>query len=292
MLDHKEDELSQIAAIWILASNDEDSIITYKGIADRLGININTVQSLINRRRELFRLGASQDHIDGLKRKLGSLQLDRMPAWLQKISNDIERNSAIENINYDSVFRSQFRTQDRAPKSPLEIVEWGLRHLDSLRKAEGEKQEKKFKNWQSLFTLLSLLLALSSLASTFYLQNKNISTQKEMKILETTFKPKQEAYSQFMYSVYDAYMNARVKDFVGFQDHLHKIELEYYILEPFLDEYRRKSVWNQNEQFSAMCRSLIFESDTTKFEGYDSSFRRYQEFFHENLYPALFDKSH
>jgi hypothetical protein len=54
------DEIDLISAVWILASNDETSIITCEGIRRRLGLPQGfDVRALVSRRAELFRMGVN-----------------------------------------------------------------------------------------------------------------------------------------------------------------------------------------------------------------------------------------
>ena len=72
----------------------------------------------------------------------------RQPNWIHEIQDDDMRRSTIDNLTVDDVFRCQFRTTDGAPKASLELIEWGLRHIERLRKAAYEDREKSAKSWQ------------------------------------------------------------------------------------------------------------------------------------------------
>jgi hypothetical protein len=49
-----ESDFDNISAIWMLSSYDIDPIVTYKGIADRLGIDEKDARRLVESRPELF----------------------------------------------------------------------------------------------------------------------------------------------------------------------------------------------------------------------------------------------
>jgi hypothetical protein len=52
------DEFAVLASLWILASNDENSLITYRGIEHRLNLSpAFDLRGLVRRHGELFRLG-------------------------------------------------------------------------------------------------------------------------------------------------------------------------------------------------------------------------------------------
>jgi t-SNARE complex subunit (syntaxin) len=51
-------------------------------------------------------------------------------------------------LSADDVFRSQFRTETDAPPSSLDVLSWGLQHIERLRKANLEAREEAIKRWQ------------------------------------------------------------------------------------------------------------------------------------------------
>jgi len=57
-----------LSACWILSCNDENPIITYRGITHRLNLSESfDVRSFIQEHGELFRQGVSQVRLDALK---------------------------------------------------------------------------------------------------------------------------------------------------------------------------------------------------------------------------------
>ena len=72
----------------------------------------------------------------------------KIPAWIKAIENDSARLATIEKLDSNDVFRSQFRAHTNAEKSPIEIIKWGLEHLDRLRKAKVEAKDATAKKWQ------------------------------------------------------------------------------------------------------------------------------------------------
>ena len=74
----------------------------------------------------------------------------------------------IEKLGPEDVFRSQFRAHANAEKSPIEIIKWGLEHLDRLRKAKVDAKDASAKRWQMwLVFWVSLLGVLSQFAIAF-----------------------------------------------------------------------------------------------------------------------------
>src|SRR5882762_7130721 len=118
------DEFDLTAAIWILSSLDENPIMTYMGIVDRVGCTEESVRRVVLRRRELFRPGTPKARLDRWK---SDMRKDsRIPNWIR---DQREPSRAIDELTYDDVFRNQFRVEDNAKKSDLEIIEWGLQHV-------------------------------------------------------------------------------------------------------------------------------------------------------------------
>ena len=114
------EELDLISAVWILASNDENHLITYEGIRERLGLDKVNVKELVLKRRELFRPGAPPRELKDWQSSMrkGS----RLPTWIKVISDESKRLEAIDGLSQEDVFRSQFRANRDSPKSQVEIV--------------------------------------------------------------------------------------------------------------------------------------------------------------------------
>src|SRR4051812_3883140 len=131
----KIDKLDILSAIWIMASNDDFHLITYRGIQDRLDLPDGyEVRAQIRERPELFRPNASEESLEQWRKDM--LEDKRLPAWIRKISDPVKRKEEIEKLTAKDAFRSQFRANPNSPKSGLEIIDWGLQHIDRLRKAK------------------------------------------------------------------------------------------------------------------------------------------------------------
>lgn len=147
MADNELEELDLISAMWILASNDENHLITYEGIRERLGLNPDfDVHGLVLKRRELFRLGAPPGELEAWisDMKHGN----RRPKWITAVTDEAKRLEGIDKFSDDTVFRSQFRVHWGSPPSQVEIVTWGLEHLDRIRKGRIASREASVKSWQ------------------------------------------------------------------------------------------------------------------------------------------------
>lgn len=164
-----EERLDLVSAIWILASNDDYPEISYQGLRQRLDLSLEmNERQLVGSHAELFRCRIPENRLDELKARyrLGK----QIPSWLRQLPEE-QRASAIERLTTDDFFRSQFRPQSDAPRSPIEIIDWGLQHIDRLRTAAAELREEELKRFSLVWTpLVSLLIAFLTLAGSAYVQ--------------------------------------------------------------------------------------------------------------------------
>ena len=288
----KNDDFDILTSVWILSCNDENSIISYEGIKHRLSLdNDFDLKTLIESRSELFRTNVPSSRIEEWKKQM--LLGKRLPAWIKRYKQE-DRIDKIKSLKSIDCFRCQFRTENRAPKAPLEIIDWGLKHIDRLRKAEFETSDFKIRKITNIWIpLVSLIVALSSVLGSVYMQQNTQKTQIEMKKYEISFKPKQLNYSAFISNLFYAFESARQMNPITLRSNLERIEISYYNIEPFLSKELRVNIWQQFQQFTAMCyvyenTSFDERTDSVK-SNYIDSFLWYKKYFKENLYPALFE---
>lgn len=142
------DKFDILSALWVLTCNDPISIMSYKGMKYRLNLPADyDIESLIEERGELFRPGVPSRRLEEWKTAMQS-QFSQRPAWIRDLSDEASQLKTIEALSVDDVFLSQFRTQKDAPPSTLEIIDWGLQHIERLRKANLEAREEVIKRWQ------------------------------------------------------------------------------------------------------------------------------------------------
>lgn len=143
----RSDEFDILSATWILSCNDENPSMSYEGIRYRLGLPTDyDIKGLIQSHGELFRKGIPRHRLEGWKdqMRLGK----HLPAWMREIDDEITRKAKVEALDPEDIFRSQFRTEYDAPQSPVEVIDWGLQHIDRLRKANLEYREQTAKRWE------------------------------------------------------------------------------------------------------------------------------------------------
>jgi len=148
-----------LSAAWVMASNDEQPIMTYEGIRQRLELSSSfDVRALLQSRGDLFRPGVTAARLAAWKANM--IAGHHLPTWIRNIRGEEERRRTIDGLKVHDVFRSQFRVEDGAPKSSLEVIDWGLRHIDRLRKATFEARDTTAKGWQMWLVFVTSLLSI------------------------------------------------------------------------------------------------------------------------------------
>lgn len=160
------DDLNIISSIWVMANNDENNIITYQGIIHRLQLPQNyDVKRLIRSHGELFRPGVQKEILEEWKSDM--LADKRLPSWIRELKDSTEREKIIRQITPDDVFRSQFRTRKYAPRSELNIIDWGLQHIERLRRSRLDSidaRQKSIQLWVIIITsIFNVILTIANI---------------------------------------------------------------------------------------------------------------------------------
>lgn len=254
------DEYSTLSSIWILASNDDNPLMLYESTRFRLGLPDSfDIRSLIKKHSELFRHGCPPVRLDAWKEKMQ--KEERLPLWLKGIEDVSERNQVLNNLGVADVFRSQFRVVPNAERSNIEIISWGLEHIERLRKANSDRKEEQRK-WlrEGLIPILSVVIALGTICITSYFQYKNLQAQRELKEYEVSFRPKQENYAQFMRSIILAFqastrltieteVEKKESALKAINDSVDNAETAYFALEPFLTSDERTEIYQRLKDY-------------------------------------------
>jgi hypothetical protein len=276
-------------AIWILSCNDENPILTYEGIQRRLSLRDNyDIKALIKNRTEMFRLKVPQHRLIDWKNDMRGGR--RIPSWIQEIDDPKAREKKIESITVDDVFRNQFRAGGRDDRLPIEIVDWGLNHIERLRNAAQESREEKVKQISGIWIpLLTTILAIVAIISSTYTQYSSMKNQSDLKKYEVSFNSKRDGYAMFIRQLTESYDSAYKGIHPLLVSNLDRAETALLIMEPFLSEEVRTAIWDQYRQFSAMCYMLSKESyNSDKRKSYRDKFIFYKHYFHDRLYKSLF----
>jgi hypothetical protein len=154
------DEFSVLSAIWILASNDDLPSITFRGIRQRLNLpDTFDVESLVRRHGELFRLKIPASWLEQWKAQMRAGQ--HMPSWIREHTG-ADRIALIDSLRPEDGFRSQFRADAAAPRSEVAVIEWGLNHIERLRKADTEARQATAKSWQMWLLFVTSVLGIAA----------------------------------------------------------------------------------------------------------------------------------
>jgi hypothetical protein len=284
-------DLDVLSATWILSCNDENPIITYKGISSRLNLpDTFDVRKLVQSRRELFRPGILRSRLDAWKERMKNGR--GIPGWISEIEDKTARDKVIDDLTQDDVFRNQFRTQDGAPKCSIEIMDWGLNHIDRLRKSRADERETRLKRWGTVvIPAVSIFLGFAALFASSWIGWSSISEQTAMKRYEVSFKPKQEAYSRFMSAIGDAAVSAPARDKENVLKQLSQAEQAYFLFEPFLDKETRSDILKRLAKFDSLCVQRLnanFTADSNEEHEFLQQIGNEKAAFEIELYDSLF----
>ena len=166
---HDPDVIHVLSASWVFACNDENPIITYEGVRHRLDLDSSfDLRALIQSRGELFRRGIPKHRLEAWKQQLRAGR--HLPSWIRDITEDELRAKLIEELSADDVFRCQFRADADAPKASLEIIDWGLQHIERLRTARHEALQKTATSRQMILVFVVGLLNIVATIIAAYLK--------------------------------------------------------------------------------------------------------------------------
>lgn len=281
--------LDILCSIWILACNDKNPQISYQGITQRLGLPEDfDVQTLVQSRGELFRKKTTPNQLNSWKEEM--LIGKNLPNWIREIEDQQKRILKINSLKVEDVFRSQFRPEQDSPCSDIQIIDWGLQHIDRLRKAVLETNNERIRKYSSIYIpILSLLVTLITIVFSLYVQNTSNRNQTILKQYEVELKPKQESYLTIMQSFMESLKYAARNDKEHMGQELLKIEDAYYVIEPFLSSADREIIWKRYQDFYYFCNEFL-KSDSIKKRSYESigEVNEFQNFFRTYLYNSLF----
>jgi hypothetical protein len=282
------DPIAVLSAVWVLACNDDNPLLTYRGILHRLELPASyPVREMVARRPELFRRSTPAERVEEWKTEVLSGQRT-MPPWLREYPEE-EQRQFIRSLGPQDMFRSQFRAKKAAPQSSLEVIEWGLEHIDRLRKAGLESKEQRLKKWSSIViplasAALTALVAITSILSSNRAQARALDNQVQLTRLQVTAKPKQEGYTAFMRHLRGAYTEAAHGDTMRVNRALDDLESDYLGIEPFLSAPDRKEMSDSLRAFNRFAGSVAARPATNAGQQFEAR----QRFFHDQLGRGLF----
>ncbi len=291
-----------LSAIWIIASNDENPIITYRSIRNRLGLKSEyPLENLVRSRSELFRLGAPEWRLDEWKeimRKGG-----QFPSWFHDHPPE-KFPDLINSITPSEVFRSQFRINRAVDKSSVELIEWGLQHIERLRKGSLEHHETRWK-WQRevLIPSLSILAAIVAVTASSCLQYVAISsqenqkatelaTQERLKKYEVSYTQRSQAYSNLIRAYNDISAKTVEGEVDGLMKALQNMETAFLELRPFLEKGIQATYIAKQSEFTGFVTGIVQRGKRVGLTPEETQrFADYKIFLADTLYEEIFEKS-
>jgi hypothetical protein len=293
----------KLSAIWILASKDENPIITYRSIRHRLGLSDSyNLEGLIKKHLELFRLKAPVFRLEEWKQQLREGK--RRPTWLNEIESEEKRIEVINALTVNDVFRSQFRTKSTSEPSSIEVINWGLEHIERLRKVSAEEKETRWK-WikEGLIPISSIFVALLAIIASAWIQYVNIDSQEELKKYEldaqerlkkyeVSFSQRNDNYALIMQSFESAFKSAERKDITKLQTNLEQLESSYHKIRPFLSRETHSTFSNIFTDYSKYLVELN-EKELSNDSSYKQSeqYKTFKNYFEIILYRELFENT-
>jgi hypothetical protein len=273
---NKEKEIENaalVSAIWILSCNDPIPTMTYDYILKRLGLNEEEVKELIKNHKELFSTSISPNWREAWKNKM--LKGELLPSRIASKTDPTEKKKEIEELVKKDLFRSQFRLSCSASITPIEITKWGLEHIEKTRKAQNEVKEewwKKLKEiWIPLVSIFaSIIISVGTIIITSYWQGQTIESQRQIKELELSYKPKLEGYLSLLQIIDNSFDLAIKKSLTSkpvtennfeLSDNFLKIDNSFYVLEPFLLDETKQTLRQKLSDYK------IFLADVYKSKG-------------------------
>jgi len=282
-------QLDTVAAIWILASNDERPEVSYRGLRFRLRLPDEVDErQLVARRGELFRLNIPESRLEELKARYR--EGSRLPSWLRSLP-EADRAAAINELTVNDFFRSQFRADADAPRSAIEVVDWGLKHIDRLRSAIIEKKESRLKEWSlKWIPLASTTLAVIALVASTYLQVHASTDQRALKEYELGFRPKVDGYTRLMQGLQRSFEMATKPGDPRLEAAFSEVELAEIQLDPFLKEGVRQEVKDEVQQFVKFCLDVSRPGTVRRAVSEDQvgAYINYRNKLRDTVFAALF----
>ncbi len=284
----KTDNLDIVSSIWILASNDENCFITYKSVKHRLGLDESfDVEKLIKLHGELFRLKAPKNAIENWKTEM--LNGRHLPSWLKAITDNNQQKEIINKLTENDIFRSQFRAKINAKPSNIEIINWGLEHIDRIRRISLEKKDENFKKFSSFWIpILSTFISLVAVVSSYFIQQNIIKNQSDLKKTELEYKTKQDCYTNLMKNLTNSYLYIDKNDKNGMLNSLDNIETNFYNIENLMTKKDAEEVWKEYQKFTSFCYKNLDKKMSEKM--FADSCLTYKYSMKTKLQKSLFEK--
>jgi hypothetical protein len=267
------------------------------------GLTEPEVEKLVRGRSELFSTIISRQW---LKEWKDWVKTGHYPRYIiDNYSDKTSRDAAIDGINVDHVFRSQFRTHSKQEPCDIEHISWGIEHIDRLRKANMEAKEQRLATWSG-FT--SVLLPVLTILGTFYITDQTLRNTRllnenttaltrqvaaadiRVKILDLLAKERGDSFAVSVNAMEDAFQAASKRDTQQLTSNLKAIRASFYKLEQEIESDEiRAELWKRYQEFSDLCQRLAaLNRKTAASEDVLHRFQEQKRLTHDLLYKTIF----
>ena len=236
-------------------------------------------------------------NIDKLKDKK-NFKNQQLPSRIANKDDIKDKFLEIQKISDKKTFMSQFRLSPTDEPSPIEILEWGLEYIEKHREIKKDIKEEKWKKWKefvipSASIFASILIALGTIVITSYWQFQSIKTQKEIKNLEVSYKPKQESYTSFVSLSSRAFDAAQIGNKTELSKTFFSMQTNLFLIESLVKNQEKMAViWNDFNELNKFLVTLSNSrsSEMTE-EKYNEDGKAYSKLFGKlksEIYEELF----
>lgn len=308
--------LDKVSAIWMMAANDADAIITYRGIADRVpDLTEAGARALVRAWPELFSLIVASAWLGEWKQWV--VTGGHYPRWVLKLHPDDAaadpqaikdaRNAEIQRLDRDDVFRSQFRTRDQPGRSSIDEIKLGIEHLDRLRKAGMEAREEGLRRVTG-FRLPALALGVTAIATlgsvVVNLQSLETSREIAARAAELTaadaeirrqdlaMRQRGDSYESILDSMQAAFEAAARADAVEMRAHLTSMRKHLFKIEHLVaSSVSREPLWTAYTRLADLCAARLAAGPAGDAEvaALQATFDAMRDGMHDQLSHGLFD---
>ncbi len=202
------------------------------------------------------------------------------------------------------VFSSQFRVRSNAPPSDLKIIDWGLEHIEKLRKLKLENKKVNL-NWikEWVIPISSTLVALAALFISYWIQSASINSQEvlkkyeldsqeKLKKYEVSFNQRNDSYVSIMKSFELVIKSVESRNKTDFQANLEQLDSSYYKIRPFLTIEAQSRFSRTLKDYRKYMNDLSNKDLSKNFPIKDqATYKEFKNYFEETLYKDLFERS-
>jgi hypothetical protein len=246
-------------------------------MANRLKVNEDRVRELIHSRAELFTQVVSSDALTAWKDDI--ISGDHWPVWVRELLPE-QRTATIEGIDSTDVFRSPFRDPNSREPDSIEVINWGIEHIERLYKAQAESREERKKFWSTIVipaavpvvtVLFTSWIALTSLWTSSDVQRAQLGVQRaqlqmqqdvskwqnRVNTWEFSLRDRVDGYRSVMESLEQGYEAATRKEPQGVTAALNKMKTASYRLEPFIEDSNPQARMKLENQYLPQFSNLL-----------------------------------